>query len=113
MAISPATTRKLNQALRASYLPEAKVTERYPNGKARQRANGWQIEKQNDFITVWHTGLIAHIDRDAGQQFAEQITQILANTGLHVEIVIGITRHSLTNVEREYVQQIRVSEKAY
>jgi hypothetical protein len=112
MAISPASTRKINTALRASHLPEAKVTERYPNGKARCRVAGWEIQKQNDFITVSHTGIVFHIDREAGQQFAQQVTQILAGTGLEVEIIMAVTRHTLTNLERQYVKQIRVNEKA-
>lgn len=112
MATSPNTTRKINKALRASNLPEALVIERYPNGKARRHQHGWYISKENGITTICHSGINFQLEREAGQQFAQRVTEILESEGLTTEVVIEITRHTLTNAERPYVRQIKVTETA-
>lgn len=101
-------TNRITKALRSSDLPEYKVVERYPNGKARTRQQGWEIIKHDDHAVITHTGIMFQIEREAGQQFADAVTAILTEAGLQVEVIMGTTLHGLKREERLFVREIKV-----
>jgi len=104
-------TAPITKALRKSNLPEAKVIERYPNGQARTRQQGWEIIKHDDHAVIKHTGITPNIEHEASKQFADAITAILTEAGLLVELTMGSTFHGLKREEKIYVREIKVTVK--